>query len=164
MDLHHRHKQRILTTLITLITLVIGIDVYLILSPVLDPAIALLYSFTVVIGLSVVYQGYNYRHSHEYATLVNTLTQMYLGTVLFTTCTIMLIVQALFSLNIIDSYLILSIITILTTFIFLKEFDNFLAEEITKKFPMGHIPVPKKGFVASSHIPKTHTQKGDKHE
>jgi hypothetical protein len=159
MALHHRHKQRILTTIITLIILIIGVDVYLILSPMLDLATALLYAFTVVIGLTVVYQSYNYRHSHEHTTLVNTLTQIFLGTILFTTCMLMLLLQAIFSIDIIDSYLILSIITILFTFIFLKKFDRFLEEEVTKKFPMGHVPIPKKGFVAPENI-----QKGGKHE
>ncbi len=159
MGLHHRHKQRILTTIITLIIFVIGIDVYLILSPILDLPTALLYAFTVTIGLTVIYQSYNYRHSHEHTTLVNTLTQIFLGTVLFTTCVIMLLLQSIFLIDIINSYLVLSIITILFTFIFLKKFDRFLEDEVTKKFPMGHIPVPKKGFVAAENI-----QKGGKHE
>ncbi|HIH24559.1 TPA: hypothetical protein HA251_05995, partial [Candidatus Woesearchaeota archaeon] len=65
MAIHHRHKQRILTTITTLIIFTIAVDVFIILSPALDLATALLYAFTVAIGLTVAYQCYNYRHSHE---------------------------------------------------------------------------------------------------
>jgi hypothetical protein len=160
MAIHHRHKQRILTTIITLIILTIALDVFIILSPVLDPATTLLYAFTVAIGLTVAYQCYNYRHSHEHITLVNTLTQIFLGSILFVACLIMLALQTFYSIDILDSYLYLSVIVIIFTFVFLKRFDTFLEKEVQERFPMGQAPSPgaqkqffpqkdgKRGFIA----------------
>ena len=149
MVLHHRHKQRILTTIITLIIFFIALDVFVILTPVLTPETGLLYAFTVAIGLIVIYQTYNYRHSHEHITLVNTLTQIFLGTILFAICIIMLLLQAFFEIDIMTSYLILSLLVIVFTFVFLRRFDAFLEKETQSKFPMSQVPAPKRGFVAS---------------
>lgn len=148
MVLHHRHKQRILTTIISLIVLFISIDVYLFLEPVIGMETALLYSFTVAIGLVVVYQCYNYRHSHEHLTLVNTLTQIFLGSVLFFSAVLMLVLQAIFGIDVLDSYLALSLIVIVLTFVFLKRFDAFLEREVSAKFPMGDAPSPKARIVS----------------
>jgi hypothetical protein len=156
--MHHRHKQRILTTIVTLITLTIALDVYIVLAPVLDLTTALLYAFTVAIGLTVAYQCYNYRHSHEHITLVNTLTQIFLGTILFAASLVMLLLQAFLSIDILDSYLYLSVAVIVLTFIFLKRFDAFLEKEVQERFPMGLAPSPRplgmpskrKGFIASA--------------
>jgi FlaA1/EpsC-like NDP-sugar epimerase len=147
MALHHRHKQRLLTTVILLIIFVVALDTYLILAPALTMETALLFAFTVAIGLTVAYQCYNYRHSHEHVTLVNTLTQIFLGTILFTAAVIMLLLQTFAGIDIIDSYLYLSLIVIFFTFLFLKRFDEFLEREAQVKFPMGHAPVPKAGPV-----------------
>lgn len=143
MAIHHRHKQRILTTITTLIIFTIAADVFIILSPALDLATSLLYAFTVAIGLTVAYQCYNYKHSHEHLTLVNTLTQVFLGTILFAASIVMLLLQAFLDIDIVDSYLYLSLVVIILTFIFLKRFDAFLEREVQERFPMGHVPEPK---------------------
>jgi|GEM_PF-3605662 len=143
MVLHHRHKQRILTTITTLVIFTIALDVFLFLQPILDLQTALLYAFTVAIGLVTAYQCYNYRHSHEHLTLVNTLTQIFLGTVLFASALTMLFLQAFFDIDILDSYLYLSVLVILLTFIFLKSFDTFLESEVKDRFPMSEVPTPK---------------------
>lgn len=143
MALHHRHKQRMLTTIITLFILLVAVDVFIFLQPALPLEVAALYAFTVAIGLTVAYQCYNYRHSHEHITLVNTLTQIFLGTVLFIAAIIMLVLHAFFSIDIVDSYLYLSLLVIILTFLFLRHFDEFLEKEVQQKFPMGHAPAPK---------------------
>jgi hypothetical protein len=143
MALHHRHKQRILTTIITLIIFIIAADVFIILQRVLDLPTTLLYAFTVAIGLTTAYQCYNYRHSHEHMTLVNTLTQIFLGSVLFVSAVIMLLLQAFLGIDILDSYLYMSILVIIITFLFLKRFDEFLEREVQDRFPMSAAPTPR---------------------
>lgn len=144
MGLHHRHKQRVLTTIVMLIILFIAIDIFILLQPVLELEVAVLYAFTIAIGLTVVYQCYNYTHSHEHMTLVNTLTQIFLGTVLFIAAIIMLLLQAFARIDIINSYLSLSLLVIMLTFLSLGRFDEFLEREVQQKFPMGHAPAPKR--------------------
>src|SRR5687768_6948790 len=124
MALHHRHKQRVLTTIVTFIILFVAIDLFMVLYSVLPAEVALLYAFTVAIGLTVAYQCYNYRHSHEHLTLVNTLTQIFLGTILFIAAIIMLLLQTFAATDIIDSYLYLSLLVIVMTFLFLRRFDE----------------------------------------
>ena len=160
MAIHHRHKQRILTTITTLIIFTITVDVFIILSPALDLATALLYAFTVAIGLTVAYQCYNYRHSHEHLTLVNTLTQVFLGTILFAASVVMLLLQAFLNIDIIDSYLYLSLVVIILTFIFLKRFDAFLEREVQERFPMGHVPEPR--HATRAEIPQASVANGKK--
>ena len=145
MALHHRHKQRLLTTIILLMIFVVALDTFLILEPVLPIETSLLFAFCVAIGLTVAYQCYNYRHSHEHITLVNTLTQIFLGTVLFVAAVIILLLQAFAGIEMVDSYLYLSLAVILLIFIFLKRFDEFLEREVQARFPMGHAPAPKAG-------------------
>lgn len=141
MALHHRHKQRILTTIVTLIIFIISIDVFIVLQRVLDLPSTLLYAFTVAIGLTTAYQCYNYRHSHEHTTLVNTLTQIFLGSVLFVSAIIMLLLQTFAGIDVLDSYLYMSILVIIITFLFLKRFDEFLEREVQARFPM-NAPAP----------------------
>lgn len=143
MALHHRHKQRLLTTIITLIILIIAVDTFIILNPSFELETSLLFAFAVAIGLTTAYQCYNHRHSHEHATLVNTLTQIFLGTILFIATILILLLHALFQIDILDSYLYMSLAVILLTFIFLKRFDEFLEREVQQKFPMGNAPAPK---------------------
>lgn len=147
MALHHRHKQRILTTLITLIIFIIAADVFIILQKTLDLQTTLLYAFTVAVGLTTAYQCYNYRHSHEHITLVNTLTQIFLGSILFVSAILMLLLQLFFGIDILDSYLYMSLLVILITFLFLKRFDRFLEREVQEHFPMGRVPAPKENPV-----------------
>jgi hypothetical protein len=143
MALHHRHKQRILTTIITLMIFIIAADTFIILQRILDLPTTLLYAFTVAIGLTTAYQCYNYRHSHEHTTLVNTLTQIFLGSVLFVSALIMLLLQAFIGIDILDSYLYMSLLVIVVTFLFLKRFDEFLEQEVQDHFPMSAAPAPR---------------------
>jgi hypothetical protein len=142
MALHHRHKQRILTTIVTLIIFIIAADTFIILNPVLELETSLLFAFAVAIGLTTAYQCYNYRHSHEHVTLVNTLTQIFMGTILFASAVIMLLLRAIFQIDVLNSYLYMSLIVIILIFIFLKRFDEFLEREVQGKFPMGKAPAP----------------------
>ena len=144
MGLHHRHKQRLLTTITTLLILTLSADVFLILNPVLGLELGLLFAFTVAIGLTVAYQCYNYRHSHEHLTLVNTLTQVFLGSILFASSIIILILHLLFGLDVLDGYMYMSFLVIVLTFAFLKKFDEFLEFEVKQRFPMAAAPAPKK--------------------
>ncbi|MDD9952789.1 MAG: hypothetical protein OXR66_00465 [Candidatus Woesearchaeota archaeon] len=144
MSLHHRHKQRVLTTLTTLITLTIAVDAFLILRGTIGMEPALLFSFAVAIGLTTAYQCYNYRHSHEHLTLVNTLTQVFLGSILFISCLVILLIHVFLGVNIIDMYLWLSVIVIALTFIFLKKFDEFLEYEVKHRFGKSKVPSPRK--------------------
>jgi hypothetical protein len=157
--LHHRHKQRLLTTIVSLIVLSVAVDVFIFLMPILPLEVCLLYSFTVAIGLVTAYQCYNYRHSHEHLTLVNTLTQIFLGTILFVASIIILVLYALTGMDIINALLILSVIVVIITFLFLKRFDEFLEREVQGKFPMGVAPSPHHGsspHTAPSHAASSH--------
>jgi hypothetical protein len=142
VELHHRHKQRILTTVATLIAFVIGVDAFIILQPIVEMSIALLFSFAAAIGVVTAYQCYNYRHSHEHLTLVNTLTQIFMGTVLFAGAILILLLQAFFGMEVTDSYLVLSLLVIFLTFLSLRGFDEFLEREVQQRFPMAAAPKP----------------------
>jgi hypothetical protein len=144
MVLHHRHKQRILTTIVMLIAFLIAIDAYIILSPVLEMEVALLFSFAVAIGIITAYQCYNYRHSHEHITLVNTLTQIFMGTILFASAVLILVLHTMFGWDVLNSYILLSVLVIALTFLFLKQFDQFLEREVQRIAPMGNAPSPRR--------------------
>jgi hypothetical protein len=144
MALHHRHKQRILTTIVMLIAFLIAVDSYIILQPITEMSVALVFSFAVAIGIITAYQCYNHRHSHEHITLINTLTQIFMGTILFVSAIIILLLHAFFGFDVIDSYLALSVLVIILTFIFLKQFDQFLEKEVQKIVPMSTVPAPKR--------------------
>jgi multisubunit Na+/H+ antiporter MnhB subunit len=143
MSLHHRHKQRILTTIALLSVFTLSLDVFLLLQPATGLDVSLLFAFTVAIGLITAYQCYNYRHSHEHLTAVNTLTQVFLGSVLFASCVLILILHAFFGVDIINSYISLSVIVVLLTFLLLRRFDEFLEREVGARFPMGQAPPPR---------------------
>jgi hypothetical protein len=145
MGLHHRHKQRILTTLVTLITLTIAVDTFIVLSPLLAQATALLYAFAVGIGIITAYECYGYRHSYERSTIINTLTQIFLGAVLFGCIVISLLLNVFLQMTAINSYLTLCTLVLLTTFLLLRKFDTFLQREVQQRFPMSVAPRPKVG-------------------
>lgn len=144
MTFHHRHKQRTLAMAAWIIIFTIAVDVFFMLKPILSDEVALLYAFAVAVGLTVAYQTYHYRHSHEHHVLVNTLTQIYLGAILFVSAVVMLLLHAFFGIDVIDSYLVLSLMVILLTFLSLGLFDMFLKQELKRKFPMSETPSPKK--------------------
>ncbi len=140
---HHRHKQRTLSVIVFLLIFTVATDVYFILSPAYGLEAALLFAFTVAIGLTVTYQCYNYRHSHEHHVMLNTLTQIYLGTILFACCVLILLLHAFLGLDILDGYIILSLIVLLLTFLSLGHFEEWVTHHMGRKFKASTAPKPK---------------------
>ena len=143
MALHHRHKHRILTTIVTLIAFVLSIDVFFFLEDALGLEISLLVTFAVGILFLTIYHLYAYEHCHEHATMVNNLTQIYFGAILLAGIIATFILRWLFEIEIINSYIILSLIVIGLVIITLKPFDQFLEGHLGTRFPM-HAPSPRK--------------------
>ncbi len=146
MGLHHRHKQRVVTTLMLLMALALAADTFVIVARWASLDVALLCAFTIAIGITTAYQLYNRRYSHEHLTLVNTLTQAFLGSVLFASCILVLVLRLFVDIDIVGISLFLSLIVIVLTFAFLRKFDAYLESEVQSRFPMGHVPAaPARG-------------------
>jgi predicted permease len=150
---HHRHKQKTLTGLITAFIFLLAMDAFFLLRGYFGNEFALLFAFTVAIGLTVVYQCYNYKHSHEHYVLVNTLSQMYLGILIFVCCTVMILLIFVTSLPVLDAYVILSFLVLLMVALLHSHFHDFIEREVSEKFPIGKAPKPK-------HAPKKKKKRG----
>lgn len=142
MKMHYRHKNRILTTIVTGITFLLVLVLFFILNATMSTEITLLVTFGVGIFLLTIYHFYLYEHCHEHTTMINNLTQIYFGVILLVAIAMMLLLRLVFSVELIDSYIILSLIVLATVFLTLGPYDRFLEEHIGKRFPM-NAPVKK---------------------
>jgi len=133
VNLTQRHKQRILTTLVTVSVFLFSFIVFVLLSNLLSLEMSLVITFLVAITLLTIYQVYHYRFCHEHITLVNTLTQIYAGTILIAGILIMLILKLGLSIDFVTSYLILSLVVILLVFLTLRRYDEFLEEHVPRR-------------------------------
>jgi hypothetical protein len=133
MELGQRHRQRILTTIVTLCVFLFAFILFVLLSRLLSLEMSLILTFLVAITLLTVYQLYHYRFCHEHATLVNTLTQIYAGTILVVGILIMLILKLLLGIEYVTSYIILSAVVILLVFLTLGRYDEFLEEHVPRR-------------------------------
>jgi len=143
MALHHRHKQRLLGTIVTLIAILLCLDVYLILSQYVSLELSLLLTFGVGILLLSLYHLYNYRHCHEHVTMINNLTQTYFGVVLLFSIILILLLRAVFLIEIVNAYIIMSVLVILLVFLTLGPYDRFLEEHLAVRFPTA-VPQPRR--------------------
>lgn len=135
---HHRHKQRILTTIVSLITFVICADFFLLLRG--SPETKLLLTFGLAMILLTLYHWYNYRHCHEHITMINNLTQIYLALVVIVSMILIFILRAIFSLN---TFIWFSVIVVVLTLSTQNHLDAFLENHILKRFPMA-VPAKKR--------------------
>ncbi len=139
--MHYRHKNRILTTIVTGITFLLVLVLFFILNATMSTEITLLITFGVGVLLLTLYHFYLYEHCHEHTTMINNLTQIYFGVILIAAIVFMLLLRLFFSVELVDSYIILSLIVLGTVFLTLGPYDRFLEEHIGKRFPMN---APKK--------------------
>lgn len=134
--MHYRHKNRLLTTIVTGITFLLVLVLFFILNATMSTEITLLVTFGVGIFLLTIYHFYLYEHCHEHTTMINNLTQIYFGAILIMAILIMLVLRLFFSIELVDSYIILSLIVLGTVFLTLGPYDRFLEEHIGRRFPM----------------------------
>lgn len=142
MALHHRHKHRILTTIVTLIAVVLSINVFFLVGGQ-NLESALLITFGAGIFFLTLYHLYAYEHCHERLTMINNLTQIYFGAILLLSIVFIFLLRWLFNVAIIDSYLIMSGIVLVTVFLTLGSYDRFLEDHVGKRFPV-KAPSPRK--------------------
>jgi hypothetical protein len=133
MNLSQRHKQRILTTIVTISTFLVGLLLFLALSASMSLEVTLIITFLVCIALLTGYQVHHYQYCHEHATLVNTLTQIYAGSILIAGILIMLLLKLILAIEFTTSYIILSLIIIVLVFLTLGKYDEFLEEHVPKR-------------------------------
>lgn len=133
MALGQRHKQRILTTIVTASVFVLGVLLFFLLSQRLSLESTLVWTFLACIICLTGYQAYHYRFCHEHVTIVNTLTQIYAGAILSAGIVVMLLLKALLGIDIVTSYIILSATIILLVFLTVGTYDEFLETHVPKR-------------------------------
>lgn len=130
MSLGQRHKQRLLTTIVTVNVFLACFLLFFLLSRAIDLEMTLILTFLAGIVMLTGYQVHHYRYCHEHTTIVNTLTQIYAGTILTIALLLILLLRWLFGVEVGTSYIILSAIVILLVFLTLGRYDEFLESHV----------------------------------
>ena len=136
MKLHYRHKNRLLTTIFTAIALLLCFNIYFILVQFMTLEMSLILTFATGILVLTLYHLYVYEHCHEHITMINNLTQVYFGVVLLVSLFAMLLLRWVFGVDLVTSYIVLSLLVIGTIFLTLGPYDRFLESHIGGRFPM----------------------------
>lgn len=130
---HTHPKHRVLITFVLLLSLLLTFKVFMSLNAIYGMAPAFLFSLAFGLLINVLYQFYHFRHCKGRYTRINTLTQIWFGSIAILASIIALLIEGIFNLDIIDILLVYVAIVLVTIFVFIKHYDDFL-EHHTKDF------------------------------